>query len=897
MNTTTPLTISNDAPVNPASDFHFLRQEGIRHIQQLAGTTWTDHNVHDPGITILDQLCYAITDLSYRLDHDITDLLATETGDPYKSLFSPANILSVNPVTLTDLRKALIDVEGVRNAWIEKQTQSQPALYYYPDDKTLNLFESGEKQMEQLSLQGMYRVLIEPELSSASTTLLADVVSRLHAGRNLCEDFDEIKILDTALVTVSGMVEVGQTADIDMLAAGVLFRIAQFISPQLQFYTLADMLQKGKSGDEIFEGPALVHGFIDEDELNTYTRKTALHTSDIIREIMDEPGVSYVSNISISYNSALSAENWFLAVEEGKTPVLDYDHDTTLLSAAPLPAAGKASVVQSDRPPTTDQTLVFRKNGVKLRIDRDRVRDLFKALKTDPHRQSLKAEDKDIVPRAGMYRRLHTYYSIQNHFPQLYGIGEAGLPASASPARKAQAKQLKAYLLLFEQILANYCAQAAGLKQLFSFSPANEHTYFHQSIINIVPGAEELFTCCQAGAGQQLAGITESGEEALVRKNRLLDHLLARFGESVTNSTMHLQSYYANHAGKRWLPDNQQSNGETAGLEDMVNGKLRFLANYPHISNERGQAFNYKKESWKTDNVSGLEKRIAAKLGISNCTRRCLASGNNTEEGFHLLEHILLRPVQKDVDVLTPYRIPHDITAIRKAGDRLVECDSAKHGLQSGDRVIISRSNFYDGIYQVISVLPDSFQIQANYHEVPADTAGKEPEEAKQAQWQRDIQGINASVLTFTKPVISFAGKENDSRTTVCTSPAHGLVAGDTIEISGTKNYNGTYTISKVASGPVAADLFEIHKPFAGQETAGRFVKAGIHPDPYSLQFTCMFPAWIGRFSDDNFRVFVENTIREETPVHLTVYVRWLGQPEMDQFEKFFRLFLSKLKS
>src|SRR3954454_1993299 len=132
-----PITISTDPPLYPASDFHFLRNEGITWIQKLASTSWTDHNTHDPGITILDLLCYAITDLSYRLDYDIKDLLATESGNAYASLFSPAQVLTTNPVTLLDFRKILLDMDGVKNAWIEKQSEADVKLYYFPDENGL----------------------------------------------------------------------------------------------------------------------------------------------------------------------------------------------------------------------------------------------------------------------------------------------------------------------------------------------------------------------------------------------------------------------------------------------------------------------------------------------------------------------------------------------------------------------------------------------------------------------------------------------------------------------------------------------------------------------------------------------------------------------------------------
>ncbi|MCI5149277.1 MAG: hypothetical protein D3916_07810, partial [Candidatus Electrothrix sp. MAN1_4] len=120
MNKNTSAT-QEQSPVSPL-DFHTLRREGIRLIEQLGSKFWTDYNTHDPGITILEQLCYALTDLLYRIDYPVQDLLAEDGSDPFASLFSPAKILPSSPVTLLDLRKFILDINGVRNAWIERFT-------------------------------------------------------------------------------------------------------------------------------------------------------------------------------------------------------------------------------------------------------------------------------------------------------------------------------------------------------------------------------------------------------------------------------------------------------------------------------------------------------------------------------------------------------------------------------------------------------------------------------------------------------------------------------------------------------------------------------------------------------------------------------------------------------
>jgi hypothetical protein len=60
--------ISKNLPDIPTLDFNKLREEGVKVIQELSGEIWTDFNLHDPGITTLEVLCYALTELGYRTE-------------------------------------------------------------------------------------------------------------------------------------------------------------------------------------------------------------------------------------------------------------------------------------------------------------------------------------------------------------------------------------------------------------------------------------------------------------------------------------------------------------------------------------------------------------------------------------------------------------------------------------------------------------------------------------------------------------------------------------------------------------------------------------------------------------------------------------------------------------
>src|SRR5829696_8887578 len=121
-------TISPAAPENHGLDYVWLKEEGTRLVQQLAGDLWTDYNEHDPGVTTLEQLCYALTDLSYRAEFPLRDLLADRHGRidaRRQALFGPRRILPCNPVTPDDYRRLLVDrVDGVANAWLTPHAPS-----------------------------------------------------------------------------------------------------------------------------------------------------------------------------------------------------------------------------------------------------------------------------------------------------------------------------------------------------------------------------------------------------------------------------------------------------------------------------------------------------------------------------------------------------------------------------------------------------------------------------------------------------------------------------------------------------------------------------------------------------------------------------------------------------
>ena len=102
MSTSTPNTSVSISQANSGFpdylDFNKMRSDVINYLGPITSTYWTDYNEHDPGITTLEALMYALLDLGYRVNWPIEDLLAQKTGAPETDFLTPAQVLGSNPL-------------------------------------------------------------------------------------------------------------------------------------------------------------------------------------------------------------------------------------------------------------------------------------------------------------------------------------------------------------------------------------------------------------------------------------------------------------------------------------------------------------------------------------------------------------------------------------------------------------------------------------------------------------------------------------------------------------------------------------------------------------------------------------------------------------------------------
>ncbi|CAB3657122.1 hypothetical protein [Trinickia soli] len=478
-------TIPRSAPPTTAQDYAALIARGLDYCQRLTQDSWTDYNEHDPGVTILEQLCYALTDLGLRNTHAMPVLLAAKPGTdgvgaasaasgtngPGDTLVTGERILTNAPWTLADYRRMLYDrVTFLKNAWL-----APPRKNGAPD-----------------LASGLYEVRVESyeeEMTSDAdrASLLASVAAQMRAQRNLGEDLAGITLLKAQPVTVCATIEVGVHADTAQVLADVLFALQQSLVPSPKVQAPGALLQKGVSPDAVFVGPRLGLGVIEERDLADYKRRV---TRDELVDIMlSVPGVRRVSKVRL----------------EGEEPGSSVA--TLLLRDDAVPRLSP-SIFEPPKGPYKIE--VELEGGIAQAVDTTRVYRLIEARVADLTEQQnyteleTQALDYGRVPTAP-FVDLGQYTSIQYQFPMTYGIGREGVPAlphwrtedgaarSAAPPvildrrrREALAQQLKGYLLLFEQLLANHLAQLANAWQLFALESGAgaRQSYYYQPLIH-----------------------------------------------------------------------------------------------------------------------------------------------------------------------------------------------------------------------------------------------------------------------------------------------------------------------------------------------------------------------------------------------------------------------------
>ncbi|WP_062057711.1 hypothetical protein [Cellvibrio sp. OA-2007] len=788
-------------------DFASLRSEGIARAQELAGNIWTDYNLHDPGVTILEQLCFGLTELAYQANVPVADYLANERGlidfNQY-ALYKPQDIFPTRPVTAEDYCKRLLDevpeIDAVTITTLDAQVSYGACLY-------------------QIAIK-LLEPLTGPAYSDAQKKHIVQKVQRVFLqNRNLGEDLASVNIEQSEACFLKGVIETTGKRNTAAIYADVFFQVARKISSNIRIERYETLVQQEMDLADIFTGPLTRHGYIYSDELNAHNSTKSLEElNGLVAKI---EGVKKVYRLELVDSTgkaldtqAIDQQSFFLKfpedLEQQQWLKIDFNPGKTTDPAGVVKARGETIEVLMEEARRALQKLEFE----------------YRAFRTN----KTNATNFYPLPQGRAHSEI-AYYSVQHHFPNVYGINAAGVPHSELAERKIQAQQLKSYLYPCEQLLANMLAHIQNLQQLFSLNEQPNHSYFAQYLDNHhIPNFVELYANDRIDLAA-IQAVQAKHDQAWDRKSRALDTLLALYGEEFSQEALLHFNYYHEEQPDYWAIDN----------------KIRYLLHLVEISNSRSGAFNTSEAHWQSSNLSSLHKKINILLGI------------------------------QQLDSITP----------------LSQCFAANQINLVDDKTMGQRLNAGDSesaAQQPVPKLKTKQQqklLQWNYTPSKALTLSPamicEGTSIDAYRLRPQSQGDLVDVYFYSQAQDRWTALKKSMEREQAIAYVHKFKKIITDINAGSE---GFYLLEHILLRPRT----EANTTDAKDES-----QTSLSDDFYHCRLSFIFPKWTARFANPAFRQFAEKTIANHLPAHLFPQVYWLSLREMEAFERSYQPWLDAL--
>lgn len=819
-------------------DLQALKQRGVDRIQELAGNNWTDYNFHDPGITILETLCYALADLAYRAEFDISDILHPPAKKRIgNSLFLPHEVLATSPLSMLDFKGLILDIEGVKNCAI---------------------LESHTEKV----IPGSYDVKIEIDPDYDDVSYKADIKNSVHEllknNRPIGIVFNKVDFLDFDPVGVIIDLELKDDIEPKKVVSEFFKHLQNYFSPEITFKSLQELINLETPTETIFSGPILKNGFLLDDEIQNHSIRQQIFISEILSLAMSIQGVSFIRHLKVVGN-ANEEYNWIYNVSKGKVPKID---------------------------PLRSSFICRYKNAIVFQ-SKEKSTELIISSKLNHH--SSHTQNK-LEKSIGNEKNLSKYYSIQNDFPETYGIGVKGPAAGAEPEKIAAIKQFKGYLMIYDQIMANFLSQLNHVKYLFSTEDIE--TSYAVQLMDTIPGIESMYKQfienyfvnyndfedkrrlkaewinflknSKEKLTTKIQDAFETRNEFLDRRNRILDHLLARFGMD----TIRLEVLSGMNPS------------------EAITYKLDLLRNFPKLSSEKWSMG----PSSLDPASSGLKCWFSKNLNLKGITDRKISS----------IDEMLSVNSAMDNLRIEVYSEENPLNSLLKYGierENFVETQNAEISIYNNDNELAAtiffnaanEVNLKEVAFRKISDLDrasESFLIIDHIVIKPTDDmpcygfdAGLEKNTFFSSERKYTLNECNRFSEEFGR---SFEVKDNFEIIET---------AFKEFRIRFQCSFGSLLSVSYYSSATEAVEDLEyfLENLKSKGPTFLFTTKYESHfvnlSNPFSHIVTLILPTWPSKFQKQGFRKYTEELFYEELPSHLAVNLKWLDLEEMKAFE------------
>lgn len=601
--------------VKDAIAFEALWQQAHEKVTALSGNIWTDTGDHDPGVSLLQSATWNCSDLSYRASLSLNDLLThPDRNTLFPEEFGPEQVLTCNTVTAEDYRRALLDLHSSDIKALDTDEQdflfSDVSLTQEPEAHRFHWWYNAEKReysfteptvtqpedKKTLSLRGNLWLTLVPTRYTQSlpaenrAAVEQYLAAFLAEHRNLGEAVSRIICLQPATFIPRLTIELADNiGDINQVAAQIYQVSDAFLRPAVARYTTEQRRALGDADDAIFEGPRLQHGWQQTAPSQITAGGYVLNLGPLVNLLLAIPGVASLSTLSVDkgdgHMTAVTGDNWRWQVADGYYPLL--------WGTAPL------SLLAGDDSPLT----LVSKGGIRNTLD-------SKAMAGYLTQADLIEKTSTVLP-AGRYRDQTGYIPVGQRLPECYALQQPDAVIDD------QTRAVHQFLLPVDQLLADGTAELAQLPTLLAFKDRGDAirgTRWPYTNAMVQQAIHQPYAKALQAIAQQDAAIFTQGKQSVganfARELDFIQYLLGYFG-----------------AQRAALP-------LTLDMADFLATQRAYLAQQP--------ALGYDRINIRIDQVSALQKRIAARIGLDSI---CFADNPDLSQlPFYLIEHRQLLP-------------------------------------------------------------------------------------------------------------------------------------------------------------------------------------------------------------------------------------------------------------
>ncbi|MEJ2768403.1 hypothetical protein [Mycetohabitans sp. B46] len=607
-----------------AIHFDSLWDTALDSLRTLAGQEWTEFGEHDPGVTFLQALIYNVADLAYRHTHPLKDLLTLNPGDVQRReeknrkrifplTFGPDWALTCSPVTKNDYRRAILDLRSDESTqatalsqgfyFMDAQLVREPfdleQIYSYRYDKDNHrfrfdfdlLFDHSHLETNQFCLLGGYHLYVAKQRGIDEEKAKKVLQTCLQNNRNLCEQVRRIIWLEPQYVDVQIDIELDdEWQDPVKTMADLYQKVDACIRSPTMRVGAPQLIEQGIPAEAVYNGPRLQHGWITSiSDAVDYTRSRAVDISGLAQSLLALAGVDRIMKLQIG-----DIPSWTMVIDPTCYPVAWGDDPIAFLV---------------DKNNESLKVRLF-KRGELQNIDRDALI------------QAIQDAQPSIVTNAatgvpiGRWRG-DTYAPASNRIPPCYGLQDDLKQHQEGEEKKRLQRQYQ-FFLPFEQWIANGIAQAANVAKLLAF---DRYTLKQASPGNVW--------------GSQWPYLSDTRLNDLYDhwKNDLTDYMVERSEDWTKELEIidYLLGYFGVQQGLGVLRDK-------ARLREFTQVQQGYLEHFCTLT--------YNRANVQIGQISDLQKRIAARLGIGAELFAPTHGGKMNNLPFYLIEYWLLLPSQ-----------------------------------------------------------------------------------------------------------------------------------------------------------------------------------------------------------------------------------------------------------